>query len=133
MVKKIFIIDDYKKIYNDKYEKNIRKITKIARSCTKYVDYEVLTSEKYINLSRKFNLNNIALEITNKSIPLEKYYFSNSTKISLILGNEKFGISNDILNICDMSVHIDMGGNNSSMNVANAAAIAIYKIINDIN
>jgi len=69
----------------------------------------------------------IALEITNKSIPLR--FGSFQQKTCLVIGNEKNGIPENILDIVDCSYHIEMtGGHISSLNVSIAASIALYEI-----
>ena len=69
----------------------------------------------------------IALEITNTSIPLR--FGSFQQKACLVIGNEKDGIPEDILDVADCSYHIDMiGGHISSLNVSIAASIALYEI-----
>ena len=48
--------------------------------------------------------------------------------IVLIIGNENHGVSDDLLRQSDIVLHIEMYGNNSSMNVTHAAAIALYEL-----
>jgi len=69
----------------------------------------------------------IALELTNTSIPLR--FGSFQQKACLVIGNEKSGIPEDILDAVDCSYHIEMiGGRISSLNVSIAASIALYEI-----
>ena len=69
----------------------------------------------------------IALEITNTSTPLR--HGSYMQKTCLIVGNEKKGIPEDILDVADSSYHIEMvGGHISSLNVSIATSIALYEI-----
>jgi tRNA G18 (ribose-2'-O)-methylase SpoU len=70
----------------------------------------------------------IGLELTSASIELDQLRVSPHERICLILGNESAGISQPLLDATDTVVHIPMQGNNSSMNVANACAIATYVI-----
>ncbi len=70
----------------------------------------------------------IALEITENSIPVSEYKFDNTKKLALIIGEENHGVSEDILQLVEQSVHINMYGNNSSMNVATATGVALYEI-----
>ncbi len=51
--------------------------------------------------------------------------------VALIVGNESLGVSQTALDKCSTSVHIDMYGNNSSMNVSSALAIVLYKYCED--
>ncbi len=75
----------------------------------------------------------LALEITSTSIPVEKYKPTTDQKIALIIGEENFGVSTDALKKVQQSVHINMYGNNSSMNVATATAIALYEITKQLS
>lgn len=70
----------------------------------------------------------IALEITQDSRPLHEVSFKNKEKILLVVGNERHGISRELLEKIPMKVHINMYGRNSSMNVSQAAGIAFYEI-----
>jgi tRNA G18 (ribose-2'-O)-methylase SpoU len=71
----------------------------------------------------------ISLEITSSSIDIRELKIHPDEKICLILGSEKEGINQDLLNISDHSIHIPMHGQNSSMNVATACAITCWQII----
>ena len=44
------------------------------------------------------------------------------------VGDENFGVSDHILNYSDAVIHIDMFGQNSSMNVVQATSIALYEM-----
>ncbi len=68
-----------------------------------------------------------ALELTNNSISLNSYL--PASKVALILGNESLGVSEEVINACDVSLEIPMHGWKNSLNVANATAIAAYSII----
>jgi len=48
--------------------------------------------------------------------------------VALVIGDENSGISEEILSQCKKQVHITMFGKNSSMNVSQAAAIALYEL-----
>ncbi len=52
-------------------------------------------------------------------------------KMALILGNEKHGISKNLLEISKMKVFIPMPGTVKSMNVSHAAAVCLFKWLND--
>jgi tRNA G18 (ribose-2'-O)-methylase SpoU len=70
----------------------------------------------------------IALEITEDSCPIHEMKFGTKEKILLVVGNERHGISSDLLQKITLKVHINMYGKNSSMNVSQAAGIAFYEI-----
>ena len=106
-----------------------RKVLKSSRATEKKMDYEI--SEKALDVVLTFKnkgFNIISLEITQNSEPLHSIEFSDEKPIALIIGDENFGISENILKISDKIIHIDMFGQNSSMNVVQAANIALYEI-----
>ncbi|HEX8776972.1 MAG TPA: TrmH family RNA methyltransferase [Rhodanobacter sp.] len=70
----------------------------------------------------------ISLEISSRSIDLAELPVAPGDRICLILGNESAGVCQPLLDASDATVHIPMCGENSSMNVASACAIATYVI-----
>ena len=70
----------------------------------------------------------IALEITSTSLPIHELKFSTKQPIALVIGDENFGVSENILKTSDLIVHINMFGQNSSMNVVQATSIALYEM-----
>ncbi|NQY07011.1 MAG: TrmH family RNA methyltransferase, partial [Flavobacteriaceae bacterium] len=74
----------------------------------------------------------VALEITENSEAIHKHQFQLNKPIALIVGDENFGISEAILAQCHATVHIEMFGQNSSMNVVQASNIALYEIAKQI-
>ncbi|WP_338378265.1 TrmH family RNA methyltransferase [uncultured Flavobacterium sp.] len=105
-----------------------RKMKKTSRATEKYVSSKFITNVEDYLLEIKKEYQLIGLEITNNSTSLQKYTFDFSKPIVLIIGDENFGISDTTLKLCNEVIHIDMFGENSSMNVVQAANIAIYEI-----
>ncbi len=68
----------------------------------------------------------IAAEITNTSISIRDYKFSQ--KSIIVFGNESNGISSEILDICDAIVHIPINPEVNSINVAATSAIFLNYI-----
>lgn len=71
----------------------------------------------------------ISLEITAQSRDLAQVVLPPEAKVVLILGAENTGVAQELLDVSDFAVHIQMQGQNSSMNVANACAIACYQLV----
>jgi tRNA G18 (ribose-2'-O)-methylase SpoU len=105
-----------------------RKMKKTSRATEKYVPYKVISDIEPYLLEIKKEHQLIALEITNKSTSIQKHKFDFSKPIVLIIGDENFGISDATLKQCNEVIHIDMFGENSSMNVVQAANIALYEM-----
>ncbi len=106
-----------------------RKMTKTSRAAEKVVNYNIekMALEVIKNLKNK-GYQIIPLEITNTSKPIHSFKFSLEKPIALIIGDENFGVSEDILKQSDDIIHINMFGQNSSMNVVQATNIALYEI-----
>ena len=106
-----------------------RKTSKTSRATEQVINYEIVDdASQYITNLKKSDYTIVSLEITNDSIPLHSFNFNLEKPIVLCLGDENFGISEDILKRSDAVLHIDMFGQNSSMNVVQAATIALYEI-----
>ncbi len=106
-----------------------RKVTKTSRATEKFVNHEFNTSTKQmVDALINSGYQILALEITANSTPIHNYKLDGTKPIALIIGDENFGISEPILNKANQTIHIDMFGNNSSMNVVQATNIALYEI-----
>ena len=66
----------------------------------------------------------IGIEQDTNSIPLDSYTFTQPS--ALILGNELDGVNTWTKSRCDVILEIEQYGTKESLNVANAAAIALY-------
>lgn len=106
------------------------KINKTSRSSEKYVAYEYKQSPvEIINQLKLDGYTIISLEITSASIDIRKLSVAPNQKICLILGSESKGVCQELLDLSDITVHMPMLGQNSSMNVATACSIATFEIL----
>ncbi|MDT0559185.1 TrmH family RNA methyltransferase [Ichthyenterobacterium sp. W332] len=106
-----------------------RKMKKTSRATEKSVNYEIKKNALDVisELKSKDNFS-IALELTENSQTIHKLQLKLSKPITLVVGDENFGISEPVLKLCDLIIHIEMYGQNSSMNVVQATNIALYEI-----
>ncbi len=72
----------------------------------------------------------IGIEITDESIEIQNFDFTNHQKIVLLLGSERNGIMN--IDHTDYTLAIPMYGRNSSMNVIHSLSIVLYETTNQI-
>ena len=111
------------------------KINKTARSTEKYVAFET-HQDAITEVKRQKDQGAciIALELTSSSMDINSdaardFILKNSERpFCLVLGTENEGVSKALLELAELTVHIRMCGNNSSMNVVSAASIACYEI-----
>ena len=107
---------------------NPRKINKTSRSTHLHIPYSVIEENNaLIDYLQENNYEIISLEITSSSKTLKEVVLPANKKIALILGSEIDGVSEELLAISNQIVHINMFGKNSSMNVVQAASIALYE------
>ncbi|SFU65330.1 SpoU rRNA Methylase family protein [Pustulibacterium marinum] len=106
-----------------------KRMQKTSRSTEKYVPFEfsetILTTLESL---KEDGYKLLALEITENSTPLQQLQLSKTDKIAIIIGAERLGVSEEVLNLADVISHIEMFGNNSSMNVAQALTVALYQV-----
>jgi tRNA G18 (ribose-2'-O)-methylase SpoU len=106
-----------------------RKMAKTSRATEKVVSFDInCNASEVIEDLKSKHYQIISLEITDNSKPIHKVQFSKEKPIALVIGDENFGVSEAILNLSNSSIHIEMFGQNSSMNVVQATNIALYEI-----
>jgi tRNA G18 (ribose-2'-O)-methylase SpoU len=103
------------------------RIKRTSRSTHLLVNYkDDLDTLAVLKQLTKQGYKPLALELTTKSKALEDLDIPEKRPVALFIGNEKTGISTKVLANIPTHVHIPMQGNNSSMNVTQAAAIGLY-------
>lgn len=106
-----------------------RKMTKTSRATEKFISFEISdTALEVVTQLKAEGYQIVTLEITNTSQAVHTYQFSKEQPIALIIGDENFGVSEAILNLSNCTIHVEMFGQNSSMNVVQATSIALYEI-----
>lgn len=69
-----------------------------------------------------------AVEQVDTSIALNKLNINKKDKIAIILGNEVFGVSDEVLPLCDGAIEIPQTGTKHSLNVTIAGGIVIWEL-----
>jgi tRNA G18 (ribose-2'-O)-methylase SpoU len=106
------------------------KIKKASINTWKWVDWEYTntTIEAIKNLKCKIkNLYIIAVEQDKKSIPLSK--LMPKFPLAIVVGNESYGVSKEVLGMTDQIIELPMYGVNKSLNVMVSCGIVLYKIV----
>src|SRR5258708_16998228 len=106
------------------------KIKKASINTTEWVEWEYSQSAKQVINDLRLQINDIqvvAVEQSDKSIPYNKYDYK--LPICLIVGNETYGVSKEVLDECDVVVELPMFGVNISLNVMVSLAIVLYQSI----
>lgn len=108
---------------------NSTRLKRTARATIEAVAYEIFedTTAACEELS-KMGYFLAALEISSSSEAIDSVDFQKMEKLALVVGNERMGISEEVLKMMYKQLHINMFGRNSSMNVAQATGIALFEI-----
>jgi len=105
------------------------KIRKTSRAAEKYVPFSYEADPLVLVTKLKSeDYTIISLEMTSASLDLDDLSIGKKEKICLILGSERGGICQELLNASDKTVSIPMLGHCSSMNVAMACSIATFAL-----
>lgn len=113
----------------DRFGRERKDVAKASLGAEKSVPWEQHSSISYtIAQLRDDGYETIALEQAESSVDYKT--FKPKEKTALIIGEERFGIAQDILNQCDQIIEIPMRGSKESLNVAVATGIALFRILN---
>ena len=109
------------------------KIKKTSRSTEKVVSFKYQADAVALASALKASgVLIVSLEISSSSISINSETFAkaiqNNRPLCLVLGSENTGVSEALLELSDITVHIPMHGANSSMNIVSATAITCFEI-----
>jgi tRNA G18 (ribose-2'-O)-methylase SpoU len=109
------------------------KIKKTSRSTEKNVAYDYQPdAAALVSELKASGVIVIALEISSSSVAISSPEFAGKIdrekSVCLVPGSENSGVSDALLSLSDITVHIPMYGNNSSMNIVSATSIACFEI-----
>jgi tRNA G18 (ribose-2'-O)-methylase SpoU len=86
--------------------------------------YRSLKVQACLNIVKSLGIELVATSLGENSQPLETA--RRQGPLMLLMGNEKHGLPEQVLNLADRRVRIDMELGTDSLNVGNAASIAMY-------
>jgi tRNA G18 (ribose-2'-O)-methylase SpoU len=88
------------------------------------------TTQEAISFFKAKGFTVISIEKCNGSIDIcDVKDLPDVEKRVLVLGNEEFGVSQEVLEMSDLIVHIPLTGSKNSLNVCTAAGIAMYALL----
>jgi len=110
-----------KVIVTEQFELSQNKIERIARNSLQYLEIEFMN---YNEISKSFK-HLVAIETSSESKNIyESKLPINST---FIVGNERMGISEELLELTNQQIFIPMPGQVKSLNVSHALSISIFE------
>lgn len=100
-------------------------LQKTSMGAHEFIDYQVLKTEDAIDSLKKSGVFVIALETSKTSASIYQGTMKGPT--AFVVGNERFGINRNILDMCDEVRHVPVYGVKNSLNVANSLSISAYE------
>ncbi|MCW3785654.1 TrmH family RNA methyltransferase [Plebeiibacterium sediminum] len=115
--KKVLFVGDEKAVRES-------KIRKVGGAATGQIDWCFVDEASWMKcIDSDYKL--IAVETSDNSKCLTDIHFPEKT--AFILGNEIYGLSDEVVTKCDQAVHIPMIGKVKSMNVSHACSVVLYE------
>lgn len=107
-----------------------RKLAKTALGAENSIPWEHhCKTIELIRLLKKNGTHIIGFETIENATSLFEFQLNlHAQAMCLVFGNEVTGLEPDVLGLCDKVVAIPHFGHKSSLNIASAAAVAIYEI-----
>lgn len=110
------------------------RIKKASINTWQWVDWEYCASAKEaVEKLRKENpkITIVSVEQDSRSRPFNTVQYT--FPLAIIVGNESYGVSKDVLDASDMIVEMPMWGINTSLNVMVSSGIILYEIMKNIS
>lgn len=111
-------------------QEKFKEANRVTQGADKWVEVEKFKStSEAIKKIKADGYQLVVTALTDKAIPISQVDFSKPT--ALVLGNEKSGASEDIIQAADHCVIIPMPGFVQSFNISVAGALSLYHIYQD--
>lgn len=110
-----------------------KKIKTSSRGAERWVDWEY--NESAVSVVKKLkeeNIKIVCVEVTKDSINYKDLKVSKEDKICIILGREYDGVSQELINLADVSVKLPLLGMSNSINVSTCASVVLYEILSKL-
>jgi 23S rRNA (guanosine2251-2'-O)-methyltransferase len=118
----VFTLED------EHFPKNIEKerAARQALDCIALKRYPHTRLQNLMETLAQDNYCLVGIEYTNDSQPLPNFTPLPQQPYALVVGNERNGIGQELLQSCALCLHIPISPKLTSLNVANAGAMALY-------
>ena len=105
-----------------------KEITKTALGATESVEWKHYnTTTEAVSELKQLGYKVFAVEQVDTSVMLDRLEIPASEKTAVVLGNEVFGVDDEVLALCDSAIEIPQNGTKHSLNVSIAGGIVIWE------
>lgn len=110
-----------------------REIHKTALGATESVDW--IYQEDTLDVLKKLKADGyklLSLEQTSDSVMMQDFKPEKNEKYVVILGNEVFGVQQEVIDLCDNVIEIPQEGTKHSLNVSVSAGMIMWHIFSHL-
>ena len=107
-----------------------RRAIRVSMGCVFQIPWTVLPKgalPKVLAELSKEGVLTCALALTDHSVSIGDGRLKNAQRLALVLGNEGYGLTEETIKACDLTVKIPMAHGVDSLNVAAASAVAFWE------
>ena len=105
-----------------------KEIAKTALGATESVDWaHYATTVEAVTELKQQGYKVLAVEQVDTSVMLDRMEASGDEKTAIVLGNEVFGVDDEVLALCNGAIEIPQNGTKHSLNVSIAGGIVIWE------
>lgn len=113
-----------------KYGFENNKLTKVSLGAEKSVKWRHFEkTEDAINWLLENGYDCVGIEQTEDSIDVNSDISINLDKVAFVFGNEKEGVSSQVLNLCSRKLEVPMHGHKRSLNVSVTVGIVLFYFV----
>lgn len=124
LVKKLFIIDGKNAV--------ARKALKASKGAENWVPHEIVESASAVIEQLKADgVKIVSVEICHDSVDYRTVDFTKKP-LCFVFGNEMTGVSEEILNLSDVRIHLPVQGMSNSLNVSSCASVVLFEAVRDV-
>ncbi len=112
----------------DRFGRARQDIAKAALGAEVFVSWEYAAeATDVVERLKKQGVQIVALEQSLKSIDYKE--LRPKDRCAVVVGNEREGVSPDLLKLADVAIYIPMKGQKESLNVTTAAGVALFRML----
>lgn len=106
-----------------------RRSVRVSMGTVFRIPWTIVGDAGYLPLLKKNGFLTGAMALREASVPADSPVLREAPRLALILGNEGYGLPDEVIEACDRTVMIPMAEGVDSLNVAAAAAVAFWSAV----
>ena len=106
-----------------------RRASRVSVGTVFQVPWTKVSKKDYMKRLKELGFKTAAMALNDKSVGIDDPCLKEEEKLAIILGNEGYGLKEEVIESCDHVVKIPMKHNVDSLNVAAAASVVFWEVM----